>query len=174
MKQVDFIQLLSSKLPNIFKTEELLLVLLESSPPNLALHEVRKNMHNHLSRLEQQNLIERLCPKRTRNASFKCLFSFVSKDANQFDIDSEQTLDIEKQNGFDILNKHVNQLKKDTETLNKKRQLFSQFTESYKMYKPVIEQKLTEIDSTLIDKKIELEAIQEIISAVKLPSSRQY
>lgn len=171
MKQVDFIKLLSSKLPETFKTEQLLLVLLESSSDSLALHEVRKCMHNHLYRLEQQNLIERLCPKRTQNASFKRLFNFDSVNLNLLDPQSEQTAPLESVSHFHLFKQHVQKLKEDTCTLSKKRDVFSQLTENYKMYEPLITRKLSELDSALLDKKIELEAINELISAISNESS---
>lgn len=166
MKQVDFITLLSSKLPETFKTEQLLLVLLESSSDNLALHEVRKCMHNHLYRLEQQNLVERLCPKRTQNASFKRLFSLESENLNLIEPPSEYTEKIEINHQFQKLNIHIQKLKEDTNTLRKKRDVFNQLTESFKIYEPLITRKLSELDSALLDKKIELEASYELMSAI--------
>ncbi|CDT32262.1 hypothetical protein VCR6J2_360167 [Vibrio coralliirubri] len=173
MKQVDFIKLLSSKLPETFKTEQLLLVLLESSNDNLALHEVRKCMHNHLYRLEQQNLVERLCPKRTQNASFKRLFSFDSVNLNLLDSQSEQTAPLESVSHFHLFKQHVQKLKEDTCALSKKRDVFSQLTENYKMYEPLITRKLSELDSALLDKKIELEAIHELMSAINCTSASE-
>lgn len=173
MKQVDFIKLLSSKLPETFKTEQLLLVLLESSSDNLALHEVRKCMHNHLYRLEQQNLVERLCPKRTQNASFKRLFSFDSVNLNLLDSHSEQTAPLESVSHFHLFKQHVQKLKEDTCALSKKRNVFSQLTENYKMYEPLITRKLSELDSALLDKKIELEAIHELMSAINCTSASE-
>lgn len=166
MKQVDFITLLSSKLPETFKTEQLLLVLLESSSDNLALHEVRKCMHNHLYRLEQQNLVERLCPKRTQNASFKRLFSLESENLNLIEPPSEYTEKIKINHQFQKLNIHIQKLKEDTNTLRKKRDVFNQLTESFKIYEPLITRKLSELDSALLDKKIELEASYELMSAI--------
>ncbi|MEZ9026871.1 hypothetical protein AB6D88_08655 [Vibrio cyclitrophicus] len=166
MKQVDFIKLLSSKLPETFKTEQLLLVLLESSSDNLALHEVRKCMHNHLYRLEQQNLVERLCPKRTQNASFKRLFSFESESLNLIEPPSEHIERTEILSHFQELKLHTKKLKEDSSALRKKRDVFSQLTENYKMYEPLITRKLSELDSALLDKKIELEAIHELMSAI--------
>ncbi|WP_413112609.1 hypothetical protein [Thaumasiovibrio sp. DFM-14] len=166
MKQVDFIKLLSSKLPETFKTEQLLLVLLESSNDNLALHEVRKCMHNHLYRLEQQNLVERLCPKRTQNASFKRLFSFESESLDLIEPPSEHIERTEIPSHFQELKLHTQKLKEDSSALRKKRDVFSQLTENYKMYEPLITRKLSELDSALLDKKIELEAIHELMSAI--------
>ncbi|MDR9827311.1 hypothetical protein RCJ22_17035 [Vibrio sp. FNV 38] len=173
MKQVDFIKLLSSKLPETFKTEQLLLVLLESSNDNLALHEVRKCMHNHLYRLEQQNLVERLCPKRTQNASFKRLFSFDSVNLSLLDSHSDQTAPLESVSHFHQFKQHVQKLKEDTCALSKKRDVFSQLTENYKMYEPLITRKLSELDSALLDKKIELEAIHELMSAINCTSASE-
>ncbi|MFA1570857.1 hypothetical protein A152_0017735 [Vibrio tasmaniensis 1F-187] len=166
MKQVDFIKLLSSKLPETFKTEQLLLILLESSSDNLALHEVRKCMHNHLYRLEQQNLVERLCPKRTQNASFKRLFSFESESLNLFESLSVHTEKSENSVHFQQFQLHVQKLKEDTSTLSKKRDVFSQLTEDYKMYESLITRKLSELDTALLDKKIELEVIHELMSDI--------
>ncbi|MFI3268600.1 MAG: hypothetical protein R3Y51_07795 [Rikenellaceae bacterium] len=39
------------------------------------------------------------------------------------------------------------------------------------MYEPVIKRKLTELDSALLEKKIELEAIRELMHAVSCTSS---
>ncbi|EGR1575947.1 hypothetical protein D0D70_05475 [Vibrio parahaemolyticus] len=166
MKQVDFIKLLSNKLPEIFKTEQLLLVLLESSSENLELHEVRKCMHNHLQRLEKQNLVERLCPKRTRNASFKRLFHFDSINLSLLGSYSEQAKFSESASHSHLFKQHVQKLKHDTSTLSKKRDVFSKLTEDYKMYEPLIRRKLSELDSAILDKKIELEAISELMNAI--------
>lgn len=173
MKQVDFIKILSSKLPETFKTEQLLLVLLESSGNNLALHEIRKCMHNHLYRLEQQNLVERLCPKRTQNASFKRLFSFESENLNLIEPLSYHTERTENPLHFQQFQLHVRKLKEDTNALSKKRDVFSQLTENFKMYEPLITRKLSELDSALLDKKIELEAIHELMSAIKCTSASE-
>ncbi|WP_318439723.1 hypothetical protein [Photobacterium leiognathi] len=173
MKQVDFIKILSSKLPETFQTEQLLRVLLESSNNNLALHEVRKCMHNHLQRLEQQNLIERLCPKRTRNASFKRLFSFDSINLGLLDSCSDQSETSKDASHFHQFKQHVQKLKEDTNALSKKRDIFSQLTENYKMYEPLITRKLSELDSALLDKKIELEAIHELMSDINYTSASE-
>ncbi|EIU6825710.1 hypothetical protein L5176_002212 [Vibrio parahaemolyticus] len=171
MKQVEFIKLLSSKLPEIFKTEQLLLALLESSSKNLELHEVRKCMHNHLQRLEKQNLVERLCPKRTRNASFKRLFHFDSINLSLLDSYSEQAKFSGSTSHSHLFKQHLQKLKHDTSTLSKKRDIFSKFTESYKMYEPLITHKLSELDSAILDKKIELEAINELMNAISETNS---
>lgn len=163
MKQADFIKILDSQLPETFKTDQLLLVLLESSSPSLTQYEVRKSMHNHLYRLEQSNLVERLCPKRTRNASFKRLFHFESVNLSLLDSHSEQA-DI---SNLHLFKQHAQKLKEDTSTLRKKREAYSRLTKSYKMYEHLITSKLVELDSVLLDKKIELEAIHELISAIR-------
>lgn len=166
MKQVDFKKILSSKLPETFNTEQLLLVLIESSSANLALHEVRKCMHNHLYRLEQQNLVERLCPKRTRNASFKRLFRVDSVNLSLLDSHLQQAESLESVSHIHVFKQHEQKLKEDTSTLSKKRDVFSKLTEDYKMYEPLIRRKLSELDSAILDKKIELEAISELMTAI--------
>ena len=163
MKQADFIKILDSQLPETFRTDQLLLVLLESSSPSLAQHEVRKCMHNHSYRLKQSNLVERLCPKRTRNASFKRLFHCESVNLNLLDSHSEQT-DL---SNLHLFKQHAQKLQEDTSTLRKKREAFSRLTNSYKMYEHLITSKLLELDSLLLDKKVELEAIHELISAIR-------
>ncbi|HCG8135423.1 TPA: hypothetical protein NKA48_002547 [Vibrio parahaemolyticus] len=171
MKQVDFIKLISSRLPETFKTEQLLFVLVESLSTNSALHEVRKCMHNHLYRLEQQNLVERLCPKRTRNASFKRLFSPNSVNQCLLDSNSLQTELLADASHFHLFKQHVQKLKEDTSALRKKRDVFSQLIEDYKMYEPLITRKLSELDSAILDKKFELEAINELMNAISETNS---
>lgn len=171
MKQVDFIKILSSQLPETFKTEQLLLVLLESSNSTLALHEVRKCMHNHLYRLEQQNLVKRLCPKRTRNASFKRLFSFDSVNLSLIHSHSKLTEPVDSANYFHLFEQHAQKLKEEAGVLHKKRDIFKQLTENYKVYEPLITRKLSDLNSELRDKNIELEAIHELMSAINCLST---
>lgn len=166
MKQVDFINILSSQLPETFKTEQLLLVLLESSSPKLTQYEVRKCMHNHLYRLEHLNLLERLCPKRTRNASFKRLFSYDSANTSLHGARAGKIDPSSDTSALHLFEQHVKKLKEDTNILHKKRNAFSQLIESYEIHESFITHKLCELDSVLLDKKIELEAVNELMGIV--------
>lgn len=170
MKQIEFIQILANNLSDLFKTEELLRILSEFAPPEHEYHEIRKCMHNHLYRLEQQNLVERLSPKRTRNGTFKRLFNFDTLDLNLLH-DPADKLDItEYKNNFKLIKNHVKDLQEYTHGLNKKREVFCQLTKSYKVYMPLINQKLSELDLELLDKKIELEAVNELMLTINSTS----
>ncbi|WP_435235286.1 hypothetical protein ACR30L_16200 [Psychromonas sp. PT13] len=166
MKQIEFIQILANTPSESFKTEELLHTLAESAPPEHEYCDIRKCMHNHLSRLEKQNLVERLSPKRTRNATFKRLFNFDTLDLNLLNGSADQVDLTEYKNNFQLIAKHVKDLKEYTNSLNKKREVFCKLTESYKVYEPLIKQKLSKLDSELLDKKIELEAVNELINII--------
>ncbi|TOP54110.1 hypothetical protein, partial [Vibrio parahaemolyticus] len=101
-----------------------------------------------------------------RNASFKRLFHFDSINLSLLGSYSEQAKFSESASHSHLFKQHVQKLKHDTSTLSKKRDVFSKLTEDYKMYEPLIRRKLSELDSAILDKKIELEAISELMNAI--------
>ena len=165
MKQVEFINIINTHCPVFFHTEYLLHALIASSNENEDIAIVRKCMYNHLYRLEKQHLVKRLSPKRNRNALYEQQFSLQSppqqppqKMVNPLGKQSHKQDQLK--NHYNVLQQHIKQLKQ-------KHNAFKGLNDKFDAYSSIINRKLKVIDTELYAKRIELDAMSELMQEVR-------